>query len=132
MIHHLALTASNLQRSLSFYDAVLEPLGYKRKLTFSELATWEGPEPEILIYQARPGQIANTHLTYDPGVHHVAFFAASREIIDRIGIIAPQAGGTILDRPREDPDYSPGYYAVFFNDPDGIKIEIMTKLPEKH
>ena len=34
-------------------------------------------------------------------------------------------GGTILDSPREYPEYVPGYYAVFFADPDGIKLELV-------
>ena len=33
-------------------------------------------------------------------------------------------GATIESGPAEY-DYSPGYYAVFFYDPDGIKLEIV-------
>jgi catechol 2,3-dioxygenase-like lactoylglutathione lyase family enzyme len=60
---------------------------------------------------------------YSVGVHHVALKAASREVVDNTASWLEQVGATIESAPREY-DYSPGYYAVFFRDPDGIKLEV--------
>jgi hypothetical protein len=53
----------------------------------------------------------------------VAFLAADRAVVDALANEIPAWGGAILDAPREYPEYVPGYYAVFFTDPDGIKLE---------
>lgn len=125
MLHHLALTASSLEASIPFYDRILGNLGYKRTLTLEGLAAWEGPEPEILIYQAKEGQVGASHQTYDPGIHHIAFVTRSREVVDRTERTVRELGGQILDSAREYPEYREGYYAVFFLDPDAIKLEVV-------
>ena len=58
------------------------------------------------------------------GVHHLAFHADSREDVDAFHDFLVQLGATVLDPPAEY-DYTPGYYAVFFEDPDGLKLEVV-------
>lgn len=96
MLHHLALTASGLNRSLPFYDAVLSCLGYTRTLTRNQLAAWEGPHPEILLYQAKAGQEGAAHTTYDPGIHHIAFRAETRAVVDQVQECIIKLKGTVL------------------------------------
>jgi len=59
-----------------------------------------------------------------PGsLHHLAFRAASRQDVDRLHIALQGIGATIISAPREYPDYTPpNYYALFFKDPEGIKL----------
>jgi glyoxylase I family protein len=57
-------------------------------------------------------------------VHHVAFTATSRAMVDERAAWLREQGVPIESGP-EDYDYTPGYYAVFFADPDGIKLEIV-------
>ena len=59
------------------------------------------------------------------GLCELAFRAESREQVDRLADDLSSFGGTLLDPPREYPEYVPGYYAVFFADPDGIKLELV-------
>ena len=66
---------------------------------------------------------------YAIGLHHLAFSAASREVVDEIAASARQAGAEIESGPREY-DYTPGYYALFVHDPDGIKLEFVHR-PEE-
>jgi glyoxylase I family protein len=61
---------------------------------------------------------------YAVGLHHVAFRAGSRETVDDRAAWLRAGGHEIESGPREY-DYSPGYYAVFFYDPDGLKLEIV-------
>lgn len=82
-------------------------------------------KPEILIYQARTDQLDRKHVTYDPGIHHIAFQVDEREVIDKLWKDLKLNGYHILDDPREYPEYAENYYAVFFEDPDGIKLELM-------
>jgi glyoxylase I family protein len=58
-----------------------------------------------------------------PGVHHIAFAAPTRLAVDDLYQTLSAMHATVLDPPRDYPQYEPGYYAVFFLDPDGIKLE---------
>ena len=57
-------------------------------------------------------------------MHHVAFEASSREVVDERHSWLMERGGEIESPPKEYA-YIPGYYAFFFYDPDGIKLEIV-------
>lgn len=130
-IDHLDLAVTDLERSLAFYRGLLAPLGYMRE---SRIA---GERGERVIYLGRAdggGSIglrerqSDAHgVPYDRyavGVHHVAFAAPSRAVVDeRARWLADQ--GTTIESGLEEYDYSPGYYAVFFYDPDRIKLEVV-------
>lgn len=64
-----------------------------------------------------------THDRYSPGLHHVAWHAESRADVDRLHELLKKIGAKILDAPADYPQYGEGYYAVFFADPDGLKLE---------
>ena len=59
-----------------------------------------------------------------PNDTRIAFWAESREQVDYVAQVAREAGGRNLEGPQIWPEYSPGYYAFFFEDPDGNKLEI--------
>ena len=134
-IDHLDLVVSSLERSLSFYRGLLEPLGYVRTTEI------EGERGERVVYLGREGGMGSVSLReaqsdahevpyerYAIGLHHLAFAAASREVVDeRAGWLRAQ-GATIESGPEEY-GYTPGYYAVFFHDPDGIKLELVHRPP---
>ena len=66
------------------------------------------------------------------GLNHVAFRVERREDVDRFRreLLLPRGIPTLYDTPREFPEYAPGYYAVFFEDPDRIKLEV-THVPPR-
>jgi catechol 2,3-dioxygenase-like lactoylglutathione lyase family enzyme len=74
----------------------------------------------------RNGLSARSHDRYSVGIHHLAINAGSRGAVDRAARWARDHDVEIESGPQEYA-YQPGYYAVFLNDPDGIKIEIMTR-----
>ena len=114
------LTVRDLARSTAFYDGVLPLLGFRRGAGAPEGPVWAGEHSEIGLQQARsPG----THGRYAPGLHHLAFTAPTRAAVDLAHERLVALGVTILDAPAEYPQYAPGYYAVFFADPDGLKLE---------
>jgi glyoxylase I family protein len=130
-IHHLDLVVSDLERSLAFYRDLLGPLGYVHE------GPIRGERGERVVYLGhisvhtaiglREAQSDAHGLPYDRyavGVHHVAIGAPSRDMVDERAAWLRERGAEIESEPAEY-DYIPGYYAVFFNDPDGIKIEIV-------
>jgi catechol 2,3-dioxygenase-like lactoylglutathione lyase family enzyme len=64
------------------------------------------------------------HDRYEVGLHHVAFEASSRSAVDERERWLREVGAQI-ESPAREYAYSLGYYAVFFYDPDGIKLEIV-------
>src|SRR4051812_22173507 len=130
-IHHLDLVVFDLERSLAFYRGLLGPLGYVRE------GPIVGERGEHVVYLGhvdgrsavglRERQSDAHVLPYDRyavGVHHVAFRAVSRGMVDERAAWLAEQDATIESEPQEY-DYIPGYYAVFFHDPDGIKLEIV-------
>lgn len=61
------------------------------------------------------------------GPHHLAFHAASREVVDRVHRALVAVDATILDPPADyggQTGYEEGYYALYVADPDGFKLEV--------
>jgi len=126
-VHHLALTTSSLQTAIRFYDPLLSSLGYRKVPTSASLAAWElMGQPEILLYQSKGEAALKSHSLYQPGFHHLAFRVANRVAVDQIHSWLCEGEYPVLEPPRPYPEYSRDYYAVFFLDPDGLKLEIMT------
>lgn len=135
-INHVALTVSDLERSEAFYNVLLGFLGYEQGETTEQLILWASSNGVITISPSNPQSPNKNHdsevrrdrvLGYSPGLHHLAFSADSREDVERLYQCLIERGVEILDPPAEY-DYLPGYYAVFFLDPDGIKLEL-THIP---
>jgi catechol 2,3-dioxygenase-like lactoylglutathione lyase family enzyme len=130
-IHHLDLTVRDPEASHGFYEAVLGFMGYRQEARHDrgydfDLATPEG-FCSIGIMAAKGPGAGRDHDRYSPGLHHVAWTAESREDVDRLYLLLLKIGAEILDAPADYPRYGPGYYAVFFADPDGLKLEYVHK-----
>lgn len=127
-IHHLDLTVKDPWASRAFYDAVLGFMGYRCVKADTRGFDWDlraspGAFCSIGIARAEGQGRERKHDRYSPGLHHVAWHADSRADVDRLHAVLLEIGATVLDPPAEYPAYGAGYYAVFFADPDGLKLE---------
>jgi glyoxylase I family protein len=124
---HVDLVVSSLERSLGFYRELLLPLGY------TDAEPIEGERGERVVYVngqrvpfavgLRERQSDAPHDRYAVGLHHLAFVAGTREQVDERAAWLRERGAEIESGPAEYP-YADAYYAVFFYDPDGIKLEV--------
>ena len=126
-VHHVDLVVSSIERSLPFYTDLLGPLGFH---TVSEV---EGERGETIFYLSGPGTSlglrealsdSEPYDRYRVGLHHLAFEVDSRAEVDECAAWVRAQGGELESEPQEYA-YTPGYYAVFFYDPDGLKLEIV-------
>jgi glyoxylase I family protein len=126
-VHHVDLVVSSIERSLPFYTELLAPLGYHR------VGEVEGERGETIWYISGLGTAiglreaqseSDAYDRYRVGLHHLAFEADSRGIVDDRAAWLRSYGAEIESEPQEYA-YIPGYYAVFFYDPDGLKLEIV-------
>ena len=126
-VHHVDLVVSSIERSLPFYTGLLGPLGYH------SVGEVEGERGETIWYISGPGTTiglreaqseSGEYDRYRIGLHHLAFEADSRAQVDELAAWARAHGAQLESQPQEYA-YIPGYYAVFFYDPDGLKLEIV-------
>jgi catechol 2,3-dioxygenase-like lactoylglutathione lyase family enzyme/diadenosine tetraphosphate (Ap4A) HIT family hydrolase len=122
-LHHVDLTVSDLEHSTRFYDSWLPYVGFQRIEDCAEGPLWRGERFELGLQAAKPEYRAHPHNRHAPGLHHLAFEAPSIAAVDRLYATLQELGLVILDPPARYEHYAPGYYAVFFADPDGIKLE---------
>ena len=127
-VQHVDLVVSSIERSLPFYRELLAPLGFHR------IGEVEGERGETIWYLSGAASAIGLREAQTPsegrydryrvGLHHLAFEVHSRGAVnERAGWLRAQ--GAEIESGPEEYAYLPGYYAVFFYDPDGMKLEIV-------
>ena len=114
---HIDLRVNNLEEAWAFYSKILPTIGFEKawpnKRGFSAHGTL--PDQAWIVFMEDKGHQANTN--------RISFWAESRKRVDEIGELLEGAGARNVSGPRECPEYSPTYYAVFFEDPFGNCLE---------
>lgn len=121
IISHITLGTNDYQKSSTFYDAVLKPLGLSRipkPPGKPPLYAKNDEMPYLYLYKPFDGRPA----TWGNGTH-VAFQAESREVVDEFYAQALAHGGTDEGAPGLREHYGPNYYAAYVRDPDGNKLQ---------
>ena len=128
-IDHLVLSVGDFARSKDFYDKLLGFLGFKREYDYEDMTGWSNGKTLFWIAAADAQGRKHKYRKGDIGFHHYAFELASRKDVDALGAFLEQNGMSVLDPPGE--YYGRNYYAVYFADPDGMKLEGMIWAPPK-
>lgn len=125
-INHVSLTVNDLAKSRAFYERLLPALGYRLLFEAKDSFGYRGADGLKLFFsQAPEGKRGAAFDRYKVGLHHLALNAPDRAYVDDVHQKLVSWGVTILDAPAEYPQYEAGYYAVFFLDPDGMKLELV-------
>jgi len=108
-LDHIDRRVSDLKRAHKFYGKLLPALGFIRDRSRDR--------PEAFFGFARDRR-------HQPSATRIAFWAETREEVDQLARLVRKIGGRNLEGPEVCRAYSRGYYACFFEDPDGNKLEI--------
>ncbi|MEM7020313.1 MAG: VOC family protein [Pseudomonadota bacterium] len=140
-LSHIDISAGYPEKSIPFYDALFLALGYKR--WHFDSPEWQGPNPQraswamrqpgsgVFGVEVRPARKESRERKYDryePGPHHIAFNAESPAVVDAVYRAMLAVDAEVLDPPTEyggQAGYGESYYAVFFADPDNMKLEVV-------
>ncbi|MGA8699722.1 MAG: VOC family protein, partial [Xanthobacteraceae bacterium] len=126
-IDHLVLSVGDFARSKAFYNKMLNFLRFKLKHEYDDMAGWSNGKTLFWIAAADAEGRRHRYRKGDIGFHHYAFEMRSRKDIDALGAFLEKNGMNIVDPPGE--YYGREYYAVYFTDPDGMKLEAMIWAP---
>jgi catechol 2,3-dioxygenase-like lactoylglutathione lyase family enzyme len=126
---HVDLVCSDLARSLDFYRAVFGPLGLEEPVLFDgergeQIHYLRFPRPGSGSIGLRQALESQEFELYAPGLHHLALAVDTRSDVDAVHHAVVGAGGAVLHAPRLWPQYHDDYYATFFLDPDGFRLEV--------
>jgi catechol 2,3-dioxygenase-like lactoylglutathione lyase family enzyme len=119
-LDHIDLRVKHLANARRFYGTLLPALGF----------TCDRSDADWGTFYSAGGDKASEFFGFTEDRQHqpngtrIAFWADSRDEVDRIAGLVREIGGQNLEGPEVCANYSPGYYAFFFEDPDGNKLEI--------
>jgi catechol 2,3-dioxygenase-like lactoylglutathione lyase family enzyme len=113
---HVDLRVPQLARVTSFYKVLLPALGFTREVRLEGWLQFEAADDDITEFfgvTESPGHVSNEN--------RIAFWAKSASEVDRLAKVARRAGARKIEGPLQ---YARDYYAVFFEDPCGNRLEI--------
>ena len=120
-IDHFGLGVPDVEAAKAYYDELMPKLGFQSCFGNGYCPTdWNGSQ--LFLYEARDDHAFSRH---GPGLQHIAFSVASRADVDAIHNWVRGRGDEVLHAPRVFPQFGEDYYAVYFLDPHGFKLEVV-------
>lgn len=124
MIHHIEIYVSDLARSIAFWTPFLQKLDYEPERWSGGMNYIDG-DGYLCFLQAPDEHLDAGYHRKRVGLNHLAFRAASRAQVDELRQWVRHAGYPLLYEDKYPYAGGPGYYAVYCEDPDRIKVEVV-------
>lgn len=118
-IDHISIRVSDYEKSKAFYGRLFEFLGFEISDEYPQTIGWTNGKTR---YWIAPAEGRKSQRIGDVGLHHYAFQLRNRRDVDALQVFLEGQSVRIVDPAGE---YYEDYYAVFFLDPDGLKLEGM-------
>ena len=120
-LEHLDIYVSDLARSGAFWGAFLTDLGYREYAKSATGWSWTNDESTVFLLQAEPEYLEPPYHRKRVGLNHLAFAVSTRAQVDALaGKLRERDVKLLYGGPRT----GRVTYAIFFEDPDRIKIEV--------
>jgi len=133
LIHHIELYVSDLKKTIDFWGWLLEELGYSLFQEWDSGRSWKLGETYLVFVQAEDSFLDVSYHRCRVGLNHLAFHASSRQQVDELTDKLQDKGIRILYTDKHPFAGGPEHYAVYFEDPDRMKVELVApKLIHTH
>lgn len=127
-IHHFEIYVSDLKRTIDFWSwLLLEKFSYKIYSKWKEGISYISGDTYIVFVQTEKKYLYNYYHRKNTGLNHIAFHCDKREFVDELTSDLEKRNINILYRDKHPFAGGKNYYAVFFEDPDRIKVEVVSK-----
>ncbi|MEK5037239.1 VOC family protein [Sporosarcina sp. FSL K6-3457] len=125
LIHHIELYVSDLKKTIDFWGWLLEELGYSPFQEWDSGRSWKLGETYLVFVQAEDRFLDVSYHRCRVGLNHLAFHASSRQQVDELTNKLQDKGICILYTDKHPFAGGPEHYAVYFEDPDRMKVELV-------
>jgi len=123
-IDHVYIAARDLERSEHFYDRFMEGLGFRKNRDMIDGDRHVHYYNRLFGFTLRPARENSAdHDPYGPGLHHLCFRVLDETAVDRAARLLRDNHLEVTE-PRYYTEHAKDYYAIFFSDPDGVRLEI--------
>ena len=129
-VYHIQINVSNANRALPFYRAFFSYLGYRILEESPEHLGVSNGTTDFWIIESKGSHSKRKFHRKAPGLNHISFEVASAETVRKFtrDFLGKRNIKALYDSPRHFPEYHKDYYAVYFEGPDRIKLEV-THIP---
>jgi catechol 2,3-dioxygenase-like lactoylglutathione lyase family enzyme len=124
-LHHVEIYVSNIYQSKEFWGWLLEKLGYTPFQVWENGHSWKLNDTYLVFVQAEDKFLDIPYHRSRVGLNHLAFHASSRRHVDEITDKLIEKGIRILYPDKHPNAGGENHYAVYFEDPDRIKVELV-------
>lgn len=125
LVHHIEMYVNDLKKSTEFWGWLLKLLDYEVYQEWSEGISFKNGVTYICFVQVEDRFIKDDYHRCKHGLNHLAFHGESRAFIDEITEKLIEKGIHILYQDKHPYAGGENYYAVYFEDPDRMKVEIV-------
>ncbi|MEW9677869.1 VOC family protein [Lentibacillus sp. L22] len=125
LLHHIEIYVSDLRRSVEFWGWFLEELGYSTFQEWNGGQSWKLGDIYIVFVQTEERFLGVPYHRCRVGLNHLAFYAYSREHVDEMTEKINNKGINILYKDKHPFAGGEDHYALYFEDPDRIKVELV-------
>ncbi|WP_345037362.1 VOC family protein [Georgenia daeguensis] len=125
-LDHLGINIPDVASAREYYDALMPLVGFEPFLSGEDWCSYapsSGQGTQIFFYTAQDDGAYSRHR---PGLQHLCFLVDSRSDVEAAHRWARDRGDEVLHEPRTFPEYHPDHYAMYWLDPHGFKLEVVS------
>ncbi|MBY6038291.1 VOC family protein [Fictibacillus nanhaiensis] len=123
--HHVEINVHNLERTKAFYGWLIHELGFEPFQEWNEGISYKNGSAYLVFTQTEEKHLQTSFHRKRTGLNHLAFWAKSRAHVDDLRVQLKNRSVPLLYEEEYPFAAGEGYYALFFEDPDRIKLEIV-------
>jgi catechol 2,3-dioxygenase-like lactoylglutathione lyase family enzyme len=124
VLGHLGLNVPDLAAARHYYGALMPLVGFELFLDAADEFAYRPadgkPGTYVFFY---PSAATGSYSPERTGLQHLAFMVRRRSLVDRVHDYVVATGGVVIHAPRHFPQYPGHYYATFWADPFGFRLE---------
>jgi catechol 2,3-dioxygenase-like lactoylglutathione lyase family enzyme len=126
MLGHLGVNVHDLAQAKVYYDTLMPLLDFEPFLSADDQFAYRpaGGKPGTYVF-FYPALEESDYSRHRAGLQHLAFMVPSRAAVHAVYAKVQELGSAIIHPPQEFPQYHAGYYAMFWQTPDGFMLEVV-------